>query len=288
MSRERYAVSYQSGGSRPLLGRVAIVLLILLAVTFLLLARAQHPLIGKLRAGALDILTPAAEFISTPIRGLRNITRDKNMLFGAYDENKKLRAELEDMRHWQETAAALKAENEALRGLANYSPVEDARYITARVTGQSPSGYSARITLNAGRSEGVALLQPVIDAYGLIGRISEVGEHTSQVLLLSDSLSRVPVISARTRTHAILAGTGQGDALMRLTFLGQENAAITVGESVVTTEQGGLIPGGIAIGTVFKRDAEGFAVQPLRPLAQSEYVRIVVVKDPAEEPIATE
>lgn len=279
MSRDRYSTSsYSSSQQRSLLPRLLGALLIIVALTLLLLSRSNHPFVSRLRAQLLDLTSPAVEVVSAPVTGARAIVRDKRMLVDAYEENKKLHAELDTLREWQSTAVALKAENEALRSLAGYKPVEDVKYITARITGQSPSGYSSSLMINAGSKQGIATLQPVVDAYGLIGRVTDVGERAAKVLLLSDSSSRIPVVTADARVHAILAGSNEGDELMRMTFLGGDSEKIAVGEQVVTTEEGGLIPGGIAIGTVFRRDAKGLLVKPSRPLAQSEYIRVIAVK----------
>jgi rod shape-determining protein MreC len=278
MSRERYSTNYTEASSRSLIHRLLIALLVILSLTLLVLTRAHNPGVDRLRARLMDITTPVVEFVSTPVSGVRALIRDKNALLGAFEENKQLREEADTLRHWQAVAQALKAENDALRNLAGYQPIEAAKYITARVVGQAPSGYSASIMINAGSAEGIDELQPVIDAYGLVGRVVDVGEHSARVLLLSDSASRIPVVSANGRIHAILAGTGSGDELMRLTFLGADGAGIAVGEQIVTTEEGSLIPGGVLIGTVFRRDSSGLSVKPLRPLAQSEYVRVIVAK----------
>lgn len=277
MSRERYSAGYASSNSaRPPLSRVLGFVCLLAAVVLIFLSATGHPIAAKLHATMLDITTPVVEWVSTPITGIRNLINDKNRLFGAYEENKQLREEADALRRWQSVAQSLKAENDSLRALAGYQPVEEARYVTARVIGQSPDTLSASLMINAGSEEDVKELQPVIDAYGLIGRVTELSEHNSRVLLLTDSNSRVPVVTADARVHAILTGTGE--ELMRLTFVGADPEKITIGESVVTTEEGKLIPGGIAVGTVFKRDAQGLFVKPARPLAQSEYVRVIQTK----------
>lgn len=275
MSRDRYAISYAQTSTKPLIQRAFTILMVITGVTLLLLARAQNPLVTTMRARIIDIVSPAFNWIAQPVSGVRGLIREKNALFDAFDENNRLRAENDSLRHWQADAASLKAENDALRALAGYQPITHASYITARVTGQSPSSYAAILTINVGAADGIKPLQPVVDAYGLIGRINHLGEHAAQVLLLSDSNSRIPVISATTRQHAILAGTGAGDALLRLTFFEGDSSTIALGDQIVTTEEGGLIPGGIVIGTVFRRDAHGLLVKPLRPLDQSEYVRVV-------------
>lgn len=276
MSRERYTAGYAPSQSRTPRARIATVLCLLIAAGFVFLSATGHPLGSKIKRGLLDVVTPVVEWVSTPITGIRNLMDDKSHLFAAYEENKQLREETEALRRWQSVAQALKAENDSLRALAGYQPVEESKYITARVIGQSPDNLSASLTINAGEEANVQELQPVIDAYGLIGRVTELADHHSRVLLLTDSNSKIPVVTADSRIHGILVGTG--GELMRLTFLGADSEKIPVGESVVTTEEGKLIPGGIAVGSVFKRDKQGLYVKASRPLAQSEYVRVIISK----------
>jgi rod shape-determining protein MreC len=279
MSRDRYSVSYtHASTSRPLIGRGFVALLAIVCLVLLVLTRGHSPFATALRSHLLDTISPAVEWLSQPVVGVRSLVRKKGEFFNAYSENERLRAENDALRHWQEVAQSLKAENDALRALAGYQPVNDVSYITARVVGQSPSGYSSTLTLNAGSAEGIKPFQPVIDAFGLIGRVTEVGEHTSRVLLLSDSGSRIPVVAANARMHGILAGTGTSDEMLHMTFLGGNGTSVALGEQIVTTEEGGLIPGGIAVGTVFRRDANELLIQPVRPFGQSEYVRVIVVK----------
>ena len=51
---------------------------------------------------------------------------------------------------------------------------------------------------------------------------------------------------------------------------------------------GALSPGEVAypLRSVFKRDGNGFLVKPVRPLAQAEYLRVIVSRDRSEEPTA--
>lgn len=275
MNRDRYSISYAQTSTKPLIHRAFTVLLVITGVTLLILARANHPMVAKMRAQLADAVGPAVEWVSQPVTLARGLIHDKNALLNAYEENKQLRAENETLRHWQSVATALKAENDSLRALAGYQPVAKVSYVTARVVSQSPATYSATLMINAGKGDGIKALQPVVDAYGLVGRIMDPGAHAAQVLLLSDSSSRIPVITANGRVHAIASGTGRGDDMLRLTFLNGDGSDITLGEPIVTTEEGGLIPGGIAIGTVFKRDSQGLLVKPVRPYARSEYVRVV-------------
>lgn len=275
MSRDRYAYSY--GHTTPHSSWRQRLLVALLALAGLaLLAFAHTPFTAMLRTKLLGLSAPVLALVAQPVHAFRGVMADKDAFFAAIDENKKLREENETLRHWQAVALALKAENESLRGLSGYQPVENARYVTARVIGQSAKAYGATITLNAGSRQGIAPYQPVIDAQGLIGRVTVVSDATAQVMLLSDANSRVPVITGTTRQHAILAGTGED--LLQLTFLDGDSRNISLGEPVATTEEGALIPGGMLVGTVFRRDEQGLVVKPPRSLASAEYVRVVVAK----------
>lgn len=276
MNRERYAYSYAQTSAKPLMTRAWLVLLVVMGVTLLILSRAQHPATTKLRAQLLDVLSPALSTLSQPVAAVQSLLNYQRNVTGALTENVQLRAENDTLRHWQAVAQALKAENDALRALAEYQPVEHVSYVTGRVIGQSPNAYAGTLLLNIGTTDGLALFQPVVDAHGLVGRLTELADHTSRVLLLSDPASRVPVISANTRQHAILTGTG--DEMLRLTFLAGSAEDVPLGEPIVTTAEGNLIPGGIMVGTVFKRDAEGLLVKPIRPLTRAEYMRVILSK----------
>lgn len=261
---------------KSLRGKLWLVALILLALVLLIMTRSHSPFVARVRIALTGAVAPVMELVNAPVRGLDHVIEDKHALLSAYEQNKELREENDALRHWQAVAQALKSENESLRALAGYKPVEQARYITAQVIAQSPDAYAGSLLIDAGSEDGLTELAPVIDAYGLVGRVVEMGAHTSRVLLLSDSSSRVPVISANSRQHAILAGTGE--SLMRMTFVGGDAAHIQLGEPIMTTSEGGLIPESVMVGSVFRRDAQGLLVKPVRPLARAEYVRVMVAK----------
>lgn len=273
MSRERYDYAVTQTAVRPLIQRGLLVLLACAGFTLLMLEHSQHPSAQRLRRTMLDVVSPVLEVFARPVSSVRQARLAITDYFGAVDENRRLKIENERLLHWQSAAQALKAENDALRQFNHYQATESTSFVTARVVGQSPSAYSQTLMINMGANDGIKSLQPVVDSYGLIGRVTDVGEHSSQVLLLSDASSRVPVITNDTRQHAILAGTG--DDLLRLTRLTAEQPNLTLGEAVVTTVEGNLIPGGLAVGQVFRSDKTGYSVKPIRPLNQTEYVRVM-------------
>jgi rod shape-determining protein MreC len=274
MRPERYSYRYAANASRPVRARLLFAALMLVGLVFLIMARQQSPRLSEWRAAANDWVAPVLESVQRPFRGAHDWLTDKRDLLNAHEENAKLRNENEALRQWQSVAQTLKAENDQLRKLAGYAPVEAVRYVTAEVIAQSPDAYRGSLIINAGSAQGIASLQPVIDSYGLIGRTIEVGDTSARVLLLSDATSRVPVVTATSRVRAILAGTG--DEMLRMTFIVGDAKSVTLGEDVMTTAEGGLIPETVMIGSIFRREANGdLLVKPVRPLAEAEFVRVM-------------
>lgn len=257
-----------------MLQRGVMVTLVLMGVALVLLEHAQNPVAQKIRHGLMDAINPILSWVSQPVSSMHQGVARWGDYMNTVEDNRRLAIENERLHRWQAAAEALKAENDSLRALLDYHPAEKTSFVTARVIGQAPGAYSQSLLLNMGATDGLKELQPVVDSYGLIGRVTDVGEHTSRVLLLNDASSRIPVITGDTRQHAILMGTG--DEMMRLEHLTAEQQNIAVSEPVVTTAEGNLIPGGLTIGQVFRSDATGYLVKPVRPLTQAEYVRVIV------------
>ena len=264
--------SIASTHAKPLKERALVALLLLAGITLLVLSQANHSSVAALRARLSTALQPALNVVVSPVASARGMVNDVREFFATYEENRTLKAQNDALRHWQSVAQALKAENDALRQLMHYAPVENVSYITARVLASSAGDFSQSLLLNVGSSDGVKPLQPVADAYGVIGRVVDVAPNSSRVLLLTDVMSRIPVVTSDTRQRAILAGTGQD--LLRLNYV-VAGAKLKLGEAVVTTQEGDLIPGGIPVGTLFRQDESGYLIKPIRALTQPEYVRVI-------------
>jgi cell shape-determining protein MreC len=92
------------------------------------------------------------------------------------------------------------------------------------------------------------------------------------VLLLTDFNSRIPVMVEPSRDQAILAGNNSGRP--DLVFL-PLNPRLAVGDAVVTSGRGGVLPPGLEVGRVRAIDAAGVAVEPLVDFARLEYLRLL-------------
>ncbi|NJL53638.1 MAG: rod shape-determining protein MreC, partial [Hydrococcus sp. SU_1_0] len=78
-------------------------------------------------------------------------------------------------------------------------------------------------------------------------RVSDVTDHTSKVLLISDSSSRVGAIISRTRQLGYIRGKDASTVVMH--FFNQE-ASIKPGDEISTSVLSKIYPPGLAIGKV--------------------------------------
>jgi rod shape-determining protein MreC len=106
---------------------------------------------------------------------------------------------------------------------------------------------------------------------GLVGRIAEVGDRASRVLLLTDLNSRIPVTLQGSHERAILAGDNSPRPL--LAYLAP-NAKPEVGERVVTSGDGGVFPPGIPVGVIVSVGGQ-VRVATSSDLSVIDYVKIV-------------
>lgn len=187
--------------------RRAIVLLALTAVILLTLDLQGSPTTSAVRS--------AFGVVFRPIEGVtRVVTRPvSNAWYGItnYDdvdsENRLLREKIAQQEGAAVAAAAsvrLSQELLALNGLPTLAGINS---VTAQVIGDSPSNYSQNVEINQGSESGIRVGMPVLNAAGLVGRVTRVFADRAVVMLISDpeyALSVKVVSTPRTTSSAIL------------------------------------------------------------------------------------
>lgn len=262
-------------------GRWTLVGLILFGFVLLVLGRIEHPLVERLRAGVADLASPVLSLLSRPIERIDAAWDYFAGLGALVSENDRLRAENELLRSWQATALRLERENLLLRELLEMPSLELREVAAARVIGVAGGPFVRSVLINAGRAQGVAENQSVIDRHGLVGRVLVPGLHSARVLLVTDLNSRVPV---RLQTSGVPAiARGRNDALLDLAFL-PPDVEISPGDHVVTSGEGGVFPPDIPVGRVESVLPGAVTVRPLALLSRLEFVRIAA---PPAETLAT-
>lgn len=257
---------------RAAIYRFAFLSLIGVSILLMMLSKAEVPVMERLRMAASDAFAPVFEAIARPAEAINAFADEVRDMARLRDENHLLKAELARVAGWQDAARRLDAENQSLRNLLNYREDPRATYRAARVIADSGGSFMRSLLVSAGTEAGVEKGQAVASGEGLIGRVTEVGARTARVLLLTDLNSRIPVVVERTRDRAVLAG--DNTATPRLLYLPQD-VALTPGDRVVTSGQGGSLPPGLPIGIVSAVGEHGVQVAPFADWGRIEFVRIV-------------
>ncbi|MGH6920845.1 MAG: rod shape-determining protein MreC, partial [Geminicoccaceae bacterium] len=142
----------------------------------------------------------------------------------------------------------------------------------ARVVADAGGPFVHTVLVDAGTDQGVVKGMAAVNERGLVGRVIEVGRRSARVLLLTDFNSRVPVMVEPARDQAILAGDNSREP--GLIFL-PLNPRMAVGQRVVTSGRGGVLPPGLAVGRISAIDDRKIAVAPVVDWDRLEYVRLL-------------
>ena len=246
--------------------------LILSAFGFMLLGKFDTLAIDRVRMEATQAIAPILEAFSRPAATISAHVQNVRELSDIRNENNRLKQENIRLLQWQTVARKLQSDNTALKQLLSAVDDKNEKYITARVIAGSGGILSNMLILNAGKKNGVVKGQTVVGSQGVIGRIFEVSNRSSRVLLLTNINSRVPVLVESNRTRAIM--TGKNTNLASLIHLPQ-GAKVFPSDRIITSGHGGAFPSGLPIGIVSSASDEGIDVQLFTDFSRLEYVRIV-------------
>ena len=225
---------------------------------------------GPLQRGASAVVRPIADLAALP-----------GELGGLRDDNRRLEAEVARLRAQERTYADLLGENRRLRGALGMARRCGCRTVGATVVAGSGSNFQLSVTVDAGSRQGVERDMAVVDADGLVGRVTQVTADYATVLLVTDPASGVAATLARGKAPGIVKGNGA----QLLSFQPvRAGTSVRRGDPVVTQGyQGSVFPAGLPIGVVERVDPAGaaslvprVAVRPYAALGTLDVVAVVV------------
>src|SRR5262245_34560901 len=166
------------------------------------------------------------------------------------EDNERLRKELAEMSRRAYDVAAL----EELAVLKKHTPTDTigARVIAAPL---SPQFRVLRLRLDRG-SRDVQRDMAVIAGTGPVGKIDKVTGDYADVMLVSDTRSKIEVVVKRTGARGWLIGLGRPDSyactISALELAPQSDLRAKVGDELVTSGVGSVFPPGLVVGAIDK------------------------------------
>lgn len=265
----------------PLTWTAGVVLIVvLIAAVALLLGERREDFdtdqYGNPRTLSDKVMAPVGDALSTPGRLTGQGVEGIRGYFFAVSENRRLRAELDNMRQWRDVAIALRDTNERYRAVLGLKTDPPIPMATARIVTDARGPFANSRLANAGSEKGIRPGNPVMSENGLVGRIVGVTDGVSRVLLLTDAASRTPVMIDRTNARAIL--TGDGGPNPKLEYLrGQD--PVRTGDRILTSGDGGVFPRGLPVGVAVKGLDGRWRVALASDKAPVDFVRILLFED---------
>ncbi|MGE3623754.1 MAG: rod shape-determining protein MreC [Bdellovibrionales bacterium] len=276
---------------RVLNQRFSFVLFMAIAFGLLVLGRAQPALIESTRIHVVDGMTPVLNAVAWPMAAVQNIVVNARSYLSLQEENTRLRAGNAQLTQWQNALVTLENENRELRALLHFKNEPGLAYISARVIADTGGPFVRGLIVTAGALDGVREGMAAMTGDGLIGRVVEVGNWSSRVLLITDLNSRIPVTIAGSGDRAVLAGDNSNQP--KLLYLPQD-AVLNPGARVITSGHGGVFPPGLPVGVVGGAARSGYGVVAAADLGRINYVKLVDFNlkggrfNPVQEKIETE
>ena len=220
-------------------------ILIIFSVLLLLIGKVNEKSLSIFKSFFLDATSGFLTILGKPVNSVSEGFYKINDLVFLYSENKDLKTENKSLYKWRDLALELLAENQALKKLLHTAQKSNEKFITASVITNSGGSYVKTITINVGSNDSVRLGNPVLNNWGMIGRIVEIGRNASRVLLTTDINSQIPVYFENSLHRAILVG--KNSDLLELKFL-KKRVFLEDEERLMTSGEGGILPRGIPVG----------------------------------------
>jgi len=228
----------------------SLTLLLLVLVAQLILVAYQvktNDEVPLLRVWVTSAVTPMARLLGSVSGSASGLLRHYLLLVGAQADNQRLAAEVDRLKMENRSMRSELATAERARALSIFQQRTPSRTIAARVIGTGPAVDSRVILLDRGSASGVRQGMAVINADGVVGKVTAAYTSASQVLLITDPNFAAGVISANNRVEGTLKGLTRTTCMVD--YL-QNEEKVDAGEWFYTSGQDRLFPRGLPVGRV--------------------------------------
>ncbi len=233
----------------------------------------------EIKKSFLEFLNPFAKAIIYPTTKINEYITNINLIFHTKALNQELQNQISEYEVKLSEMYHLQIENYQLKELLNLEAPPTSRKISARIIFDTSSSISPNVFIDVGEKEGVKINNPVFNKNGLIGRVISTKNNISEVLLISNNQSILPVYSIESKKNFFAKGKGDFLEILHL----DEPDLLIDGELVLTTSSSGYFKEGIRVGKV-KKNKEKIIISPFSDKNDSTYVKILVYNFEKEHP----
>src|SRR5450755_950804 len=240
---------------------------------------------GRLiRVWTVGAFSPFERAGSHGILHLRDTWNHYFALQNASRENEELRRENDTLKMQVNQLQSKAAEADRLSLLLDFRKShQNVPMLGSRVIATSAGTASATVMLDRGSKDGIKKNMGVITPEGVVGKVVEVYDDTTEVLLLTDKDSGVGAMLGDSRIQSPVGGAGEPQLAMK--YVANDDV-VTVGERVVTSGMDKIFPRDLPIGTIVEIKAgnpfKTIRVRPSANLARLEEVIVLLSLQPLQ------
>ena len=195
----------------------------------------------------IEITAPFQKLIKQTTKSTEELWLNYFRLVDVHHENTELKNEMHELKMANSRYRELLATQERLEELLQFKQTINRPVLAAQVTGLDPTGWFKSVIIDKGKWAGLRLDMPVVNAFGVVGRVVSVSSNYAKVLLIIDQNSAVDCLVQRSRDRGMLKGLMS--EICKLDYVAKSND-ITMGDIVVTSGLGGVFPKGLPVGRI--------------------------------------
>lgn len=259
---------------------LAVIAGIIVGLVLLVVSLVAPTTFEGLRGAALNVTGPVANALHEVTATAEGLVTGAGDYWDAASQNGELKRENRAMLQRMVEAKAIFQENLQLKATLQLRQHARTTVAVGRIVGSSFNSPRRFAILSAGARDGIQQGMPVRSPNGLVGRIIDVGQLASRVLLVSDRTSIVPARLLRLNIPVIAQGRGDGTVEVRPLEVGRN--PFKPGDLIITSGTGGLYPPLVPVARVIRLKDDGAIALPLADPSTTSFA----IVEPPYEPAA--
>lgn len=229
--------------------RGAVLILVFFSVFFYVLSLNFRPpaRMDLLQRFVIESLSPAINLLGNVTSGAENLVKHYLWLRNVREENQALKQQLAAVEQKVTDYREAYVENMRLRRLLDFKATIQVDTVAAQVVLHDLTGWFQTLIVDKGFRDGIAPDMPVVNDEGIVGRVLDVSDRYSRVLLITDPGSSVDAIVQRNRVRGVLSGKDGTSCVLKYV---RGNLDVQVGDLIITSGKDGVFPKGLRLGVV--------------------------------------
>ena len=219
---------------------------------FIIYAISNNELATVMEQGLDYIITPIKTFSVSVSNSVSEFFARYTNSSALYDENERLKQEINELKRKQANFNSMKLQNESLRAFLKIQEINPTFELEpALVIGMDTNDKFGSFPINRGYMPGISANDPVITDEGLVGVVTQVNAISSRVITILDMSVKIGCYVSSTNDVGMLKNdvSKSVDGLNELTMLPRSTRA-QEGDLVLTSGSSDLFPSQIIVGEI--------------------------------------